>query len=201
MRKHRVITAILCAVAVLGRAAEAPNISLPVPRPFATEVTVKRYRKGQDLLYDPTFHLITVAPLTEYHGWYGSRVASQAAIHAWTVYVFARYSQKAAAAIAEAQDGYEADLSIEPEFFGLDERAYMFACFECKRFRWGSAVSFLSQTVQDVEPYVPTTATWNTRPGALHRTRDILSSQKSRSATLSLWLGVNTCESRLLWRL
>jgi hypothetical protein len=155
MRKHRVITAILCAVAVLGRAAEAPNISLPVPRPFATEVTVKHYRKGQDLLYDPTFHLITVAPLTEYHGWYGSRVASQAAIHAWTVYVFARYSQKAAAAIAEAQDGYEADLSIEPEFFGLDERAYMFACFECKRFRWGSAVSFLSQTVQDVEPYVP----------------------------------------------
>jgi hypothetical protein len=155
MNKRNAITVVLCIVAVFGRAADAPRVSLSVPPPFATDVTVKHYRSGQDLLHDPTFHLITVAPLTEYHGWFGPRVADQADIHAWTVGVCARYSQKAATACASAKDGYEADLNIEPEFFGLDERAYMFARFEHKRFSWGNALSFLSQTVQEVELYVP----------------------------------------------
>jgi len=155
MCKRSVIATVLCAVAAVGRAADAPQVSLSVPPPFATEVTVEHYRKGQDLLHDQNYHLIPVAPLTQYHGWFGPRVADQADMHGWKVDVFARYSQKAAAACAAAKDGYEADLNIEPEFFGVDERSYMFARFEHKQFSWGSAVSFLSQTVQELALYVP----------------------------------------------
>ena len=154
MYKRSVMAAVVCALASAS-AEDAPQVSLSVPSPFATEVTVKHYRKGQDLLHYPTFHLITVAPLTEYHGWFGPRVAHQANMHGWNVDVFARYSPKVAAACATARDGYEADLSIEPEFFGVDERSYMFARFEHKHFSWGDAVSFLSQSTQDSAVYVP----------------------------------------------
>jgi hypothetical protein len=154
MYKRSVMAAVVCALASAS-AEDAPQVSLSVPSPFATEVTVKHYRKGQDLLHDPTFHLITVAPLTEYHGWFGPRVAHQANMYGWKVDVFARYSPKVAAACATARDGYEADLSIEPEFFGVDERSYMFARFEHKHFSWGDAVSFLSQSTQDSAVYVP----------------------------------------------
>ena len=155
MHKRSVTARVVFALTQSAFAAETPQATLSVPAAFATEVTVKHYRKGQDLLHDPTFHLVTVAPLTKYHGWFGAQHVRQADIHGWTVYVFAHYSPKIAAACATAKNGCDADLSIEPEFFGLNERAYMFARFEHKHFGWGSAVSFLSQTVQDVALYVP----------------------------------------------
>ena len=154
MYKRNVMTAVVCALANAS-AEDAPQVGLSVPPPFATEITMKHYRNGQDLLHDPTFHLITVAPLTEYHGWFGPRVAHQAGIHGWKVDVFAQYSSKVAAACAAAKDGYQADLNIEPEFFGIDERSYMFARFEHKQFSCGGAVSFLSQATQETELYVP----------------------------------------------
>ena len=81
----------------------------------------------------------------------------QVDMHARKVDVFARYSLKVAAACADARNGYDADLNIEPEFFGVDERSYMFARVQHKRFKWGTAVSFLSQATQDNPPhyYVP----------------------------------------------
>jgi hypothetical protein len=157
MYKRNVIAVVACAFAASGSAEDSPQVSLSVPPKFATEVSVKHYRKGQDLLHDQNYHLIAVAPLTQYHGWFGPRVADQADIHGWDVDVFARYSPKVAAACAAAKDGYEADLNIEPEFFGVDERSYMFARFQHKRFSLGTAVSFLSQATQDSPPhyYVP----------------------------------------------
>jgi hypothetical protein len=155
MHKRSVTAAILFAVAQRAFTADAPQVTLSVPPPFATQVGVKHYRKGQDLLHDPTFHLITVAPLTEYHGCFGPRATRQADNHSWKIDVFALYSPKVAAACAAAKDGYEADLNIEPEFFGLDERSYMFARFQHKNFSWGMAVSFLSQFTQDAAYYVP----------------------------------------------
>jgi hypothetical protein len=155
MHMRGAIAALLAALVVSASRADAPQITLSVPPSFATEGTVKHYRKGQDLLHDPTFHLITVAPLIEYHGSFGPRATRQADVHTWTIRVFVLYSPKVAAACANAKDGYEADLSIEPEFFGLNERSYMFARFQHKNFSWGTAVSFLSQFTQDAAYYVP----------------------------------------------
>lgn len=122
MYQRSVVAAAFFALVTSESGAGTPDVSLSVPKPFATEVSVKHYRAGQDLLHDPTYHLVTVAPLTEYHGWFGPRAVDQGHIHGWTVYVFARYSPKVAAAVAVAKDGYEADLNIEPEFFGVAER-------------------------------------------------------------------------------
>src|SRR5215471_13627662 len=155
MHKRSIIAVVVFAFAHSAFTLDAPHVTLSVPPPFATEISVKHYRKGQDLLHDPTFHLITVAPLTEYHGWFGPRNADQAHNHSWKVDVFARDSPRVAAALTTTKDGYEADLNIEPEFLGLNERSYMFARFEHKRFKWGDAVSFLSQFSQDPTPYVP----------------------------------------------
>src|SRR5262249_36424186 len=122
MHKCSVTAAFAFAFAQSAFAAGAPQVTLSVPPAFATEVSVKHYTTGQDLLHDPTFHLITVAPLTEYHGWFGPRNADQAHNHSWKVDVFARDSPRVAAALTKAKDGYEADLNIEPEFLGLNER-------------------------------------------------------------------------------
>lgn len=146
---------VVCALAASARGADVPDAGLSVPKPFATELTVKHYRIGQDLLHDAIYHLITAAPLTEYHGWFGPRAADQGHIHGWKVDVFARYSPRVAAACVTAKDGYEANLNIEPEFFGVDERSYMFARFEHKHFKWVDAVSFFSQSTQDTRVYVP----------------------------------------------
>jgi len=146
---------VLFALVVSALAEDMPVVSLSAPKPFVTDVTVDHYRTGQDLLHDATYHLITVAPLTEYHGWFGSRSADQAHIHGWKVDVFARYSPKVAAALVAAKDGYEADLNVEPEFFAADDRSYMFARFERKHFKWGDALSFFSQGTQDAGVYVP----------------------------------------------
>jgi hypothetical protein len=157
MHTRSVIAAVLAALTVSTRADDMPQVTIIVPPPFATDVTVKHYRTGEDLLHDQFYHLITVAPLTEHHGWFGPRVADQADIHGWTVRVFARYSAKVVAACSAAKDGYQADLNLSPEFFGLDERSYMFARFQHKQFSWGRAVSFLRQMTQDSPPhfYVP----------------------------------------------
>ena len=47
------MAALVCALASAS-AEDAPQVSLSVPPPFATDVTVKHYRQGQDLLDDPT---------------------------------------------------------------------------------------------------------------------------------------------------
>jgi hypothetical protein len=152
---QRSVIAVAFALVTSTLAAGTADVSLSVPKPFATEVTLRHYRTGQDLLHDATYHLITVAPLTEYHGWFGPRAVDLGHIHGWTVHVFARYSPKVATAVATAKDGYEADLNSGPEFFGDAERSDMFARFERKHFRWGDAVSFFTQSTQDPGLYVP----------------------------------------------
>ena len=151
----RIVIAALCAFAASTRAADAPNVSLSVPPPFATEVTVKHYRKGQDLLHDPTFHLITTAPLTEYHGWFGPRAAKQADIHGWTVQVYATFSKKVAAACAAAKDGAATDLHEGPRLLEGDSPSHLVARVRRKDFSWGRAVSFLSQSTQDGVLFAP----------------------------------------------
>lgn len=147
----------MCAIAATSVAKDPPKVTLSVPPFFATDVSVAHYQKGDDTIHSPPYHLIAVAPLTEYHGWFGPRVADQADVHGWAVRVFALDSEKVAAAVAAATDGYQAGLNIGPEFFGRVGPSYMFARFEHKRFSWGTAISFLSQGTQDSPPhfYVP----------------------------------------------
>ena len=134
--------------------AHPPDVALDVPPPFSTEVSQKRYQKGQDLLHDQFYQLITRAPMTRYHGWFGPRVASQADLHGWTVDVYRSFNPKVARAYATAKDGFEADLSEGAEFLTDNGAPYMFARFERKHFRWGNAVSFFSQSTQDTAMYV-----------------------------------------------
>ena len=54
MAKCSVMAAVVCALASAS-AEDAPQVSLSVGSPFATEVTVKHYRKGQDLLHETQY--------------------------------------------------------------------------------------------------------------------------------------------------
>jgi hypothetical protein len=125
-----------------------PNFRLSVPASFSTPVMVKHYRKGEDLLNQPPFHLITAVPMTEY---YGRPTVDQAHRHAWQVRVYATLNPKVVAACTKARDGFEAGLDEGQEFLGEGKVATfgVFARFRKKHFHWGDAVSFLHTDYQD----------------------------------------------------
>jgi len=133
-----------------------PNFTLIVPASFGASLTVKHYRKGQDILTSPPFKVTTSVPMTEYRGWYGPSSAS----HSWAVRVYATLNSKVVAAYGKARDGFEADLNEGREFLGFGDPYPhpIFARFERKHFRWGDAVSFFSLSYQDTPDsgvYVP----------------------------------------------
>ena len=130
-------------------------MALDVPPPFSTEVTEEHYQTGQYLSHDQFYPLITSAPLTRYHGWFGPRDAKQADRHEWTVDVYSSFDPKVAQAYATAKDGFEADLNEGAEFHTGYGPPFMYARFERKHFRWGNGVSFFSQSGQDTGFYVP----------------------------------------------
>lgn len=132
-----------------------PDVALKIPAAFGTSVSVEHYRKGEDVLVSPPYRLTTIAPLTEYHGWFGDRNADRDHNHKWKIAVYRVASQKVITAYATAKDGYDADLNECPEFLQWGDRSYMFARFERKHFHWGDAVAFLSQSTQDNGVYVP----------------------------------------------
>ena len=133
------------AALVLGGCAGSPRVGLDVPAPFGTHVAVKHFHGGEVLLDSPPYRLTTVAPMTEYRGWWGAEVHDQVSGHPWAVRVYARNTPKVLSAYAVAKDGYEADLNEGPELLDGGDRSYLCARFERKRFRWGAGVSFLSQ--------------------------------------------------------
>src|SRR5690242_11516876 len=144
--------ALLCGVGCAStEKTSTSDVMLNVPPPFSTQVTKERYQPGQDLLHDQFYHLITRAPLTRYHGWFGPRSARQADLHGWTV--DDAFDPKVAEAYAKATDGFDANLSEGTEFLTENGPPYMFARFERKQFRWGNAVSFFSQSTQDTAIY------------------------------------------------
>jgi hypothetical protein len=156
MRSRCLIATVLLTFAVSGRAADAPpDITLTVPQAFATALTIRHLRAGEDVLNSPPYRLTTVAPMTEYWGWFGPKDAPQADDHRWRVRVYATSSRKVAAAYASATNGFQADLNEAAEFLKYPEKSYMYARFERKHFRWGDAVSFFSQFTQDTGMYVP----------------------------------------------
>lgn len=107
------------------------------------------------MLVSPPYRLTTVASLTVYRGWFGDKNADQDHNHGWKIAAYAVANQKVITAYANAKDGYKANLNECPEFLNCHDTSYMFARFERKHFRWGDAVSFLSQSTQDSALYVP----------------------------------------------
>jgi hypothetical protein len=151
----RVAPFIMACVCAVCAADQSPNVTLKIPAAFNTSVSVKHYEKGEDVLVSPPYRLTATAPLTEYRGWFGDKNANQDHNHGWKVAVYGVANQRVIAAYAKAKDGYQADLNECPEFLNWGETSYMFARFERKHFRWGDAVSFLSQSSQDSALYVP----------------------------------------------
>ncbi len=150
MYKRSVIVATMAALLGIAAGAERPlappKVSLAVPPPFKTSVTVRHWRAGEDILNSPPYRLTTSAAMTEYHGWFGRRVPKQGLPHGWTVQVYATFSKKVAAACAAAKDGSAADLQEGPGLLEGESPSDMVARVRRKQFSWGRAVSFLSQS-------------------------------------------------------
>ena len=119
MNQCRIVVAAMVAFMATVNAADQPSLDPPkfelaVPPPFSSDVSVRRYRVGEDILNSPPYSLIPTAPMTEYHGWFGPRTAKQGDIHGWTVQVYATFSKKVAAACTGSTERLEADLRKDP---------------------------------------------------------------------------------------
>jgi hypothetical protein len=151
---------------VTSRLNAAPQAKLDVPPDFAHSFSVQQFQKGEDVLHIDWMETPAQAALTRYKGYWYSDASHPNTDHGWAIDVFNTYSQKVAEAYEHAKDGYAADLDELMDFlvipraqslFENPRRAlsYLFARFERKSFRWGHAVSFLSQGTQDTSMHTP----------------------------------------------
>lgn len=157
-RLSSVIAAVMAALATAAAAADPPSsppeVTLAVSPPFR-ENSVKHYRPGEDILKSPPFRLTSTAAMTEHLGSFGPQVKKQEYSHGWRVSVYASSSKRVAAICTSAKDALAADLQKGPGLLEGEQPSDMVARFRPKRFSWGSAVSFLSQTTQDAALFVP----------------------------------------------
>ena len=134
-------------------AVDPPEFELRVSSPFITSRKVERYRAGEVTLDSPPYRIITTAAMTKQSGDFGPRAEKPPHLHWWSVKVYATFSKKVAAAYASTKNGYQLGMTAGTELETPDEGSYMVARLRRKQFRWGTAVSFLSQFTQD--RYVP----------------------------------------------
>lgn len=154
MKRRVVIAAAMIAFAAIASAAEQPSLDPPkfelaVRPPFSTSDRVERYRAGDVTLNDGIFRFITTAAVTTQYGSFGPRAEKQSDSHGWSVKVYATFSKKVAAAYASTKNGYQLGMTDGLKLETSDWGSYMVARLRRKQFRWGSAVSFLSQFRQD----------------------------------------------------
>jgi len=155
---------LLFIVATVAYAASQPNaapeVKLDIPKDFAHSLSVQHFQKGEDVLHIEWMPTPARAAMTRYKGYWYPDAGRADTKHGWTIDVFQTQSPKVAAAYEHASNGYAADLDEAMDFltipharslFQSPRRAlsYLFARFERKSFRWGDAVSFFSQSVQD----------------------------------------------------
>jgi hypothetical protein len=162
------VAAILFAGCATTPTTEPPTVNLDLPQAFQTEMTVEHFRVGDEVLHIDWIKDRTIAPMTRYRGYWGTKTGNPSDDSPWTIDVYDLYAPRVAAAYAKAKDGYEADLDEWEEFLLPPSppppselgpvrraRAYLFARFERKHFPWGDAISFFSQATQDTGMYVP----------------------------------------------
>jgi hypothetical protein len=144
--------------------AQPPIVELDAPEPFQTEMTVEHFHAGDEVLHIDWIENRTVAAMTRYKRYWGTKTGNTSDDAPWTVDTYNLYAHRVAAAYSQANDGYQADLDEWEEFLlpsspspftARRARAYLFARFERKHFFWGDAVSFFSQATQDTGMYVP----------------------------------------------
>lgn len=158
-RRHKgfqqgVIAAAVAAFAGITCAAEKssldpPKFELAVAPPFSTSSSVKHYRAGEVTTNSPPLRFITTAAVTKRYGDFGPRTKKQSDSHGWSVEVYATFSKKVAAAYASTKDGYQLGMTEGLNIETPDWGSYMVARLRRKQFRWGNAVTFLSQFTQD----------------------------------------------------
>lgn len=127
---------------------DPPDVRLSVLPPFSSNA-IKHYRAGEDTLKSPPFRLTTTAAMTALYGDFGPPLPKISDFHGWRVQVFATFSKKVFAAVKAAKDGTAADLNDGPGLREGEPSRYIVARVRGRHFRWGSAVSFLSQSTQD----------------------------------------------------
>ena len=131
--------------------ADPPKFQLSVSPPFTLSDRVERYR-ARDVTYsDGSLRFVTTASVTALSGHFGSQTRNRSDSHGWSVKVYATFSEKVAAAYASTKDGYQLGMTKGTELETPDWGSYLVARLQRKQFRWGTAVSFLSQFSQDIE--------------------------------------------------
>ena len=156
MKQRTVVVAAITAVAAFAHAADPappapPRFTLAVSPPFSPSVSVERYRAGDVTMSSPPFRFVTTAAVTKQFGGFGPRAKEESDSHSWSIYVYSTYSKKVAEAYASTKDGYQLGMTEGTELETPDWGSYMVARLQRKQFRWGAAVSFLSQFSQDIE--------------------------------------------------
>jgi hypothetical protein len=153
-----VVSGVLALTAIASHAekpADPPEFQLTVAPPFRTSGKVERYRAGDVTFKSPPYRVVTTAAVTKQSGGVGARTTSARDFRWWSVQVYATASKKVAAAYASTKDGYQLGMTDGTELEIPDEGSYMVARLRRKQFRWGHAVSFLSQFSQDLLHFPP----------------------------------------------
>jgi len=131
-------------------AVDPPEFELSVSPPFSASGRVERYRAGEVTANSPPYRFVTTAAVTTQYGDFGPRTRKPSESYAWTVKVYATFSEKVAAAYASTKDGYQLGMTDGAQLESPDQGSYMVARLRRKQFRWGHAVSFLSQFTDDM---------------------------------------------------
>jgi hypothetical protein len=136
-------------------AVDPPEFELSVSPPFKTSGRVERYRAGEVTLSAPPYRFVTTASVTTHYGDFGPRTKKRSESHAWSVKVYATFSERVAAAYASTKDGYQLGMTDGAQLEVPDQGSYMVARLRRKQFSWGQAVSFLSQFTDDMGRETP----------------------------------------------
>ena len=154
MLTRTVIAACMIALAAIASRGEQPpddppDFELALPPLFVASGKVERFRAGDVTANSPPYRFVTTAAVTKQYGDFGPRTKRWSDSHGWSVEVYATFSKKVAAAYASKKDGYQLGMTGGAQLEIPDQGSYMVARLRRKQFKWGYAVSFLSQFTDD----------------------------------------------------
>lgn len=125
-----------------------PDIDLQISSAFNHKLTRTKFKTGDYLVKSHPYFIQAKVPTLRLEGEWGNPMPGKDPFnHAWKLEIEYTDAESAALKISKATSGYDT---------GLDKYwSYLFARFERKHFKWGQAVSYLSQSTDDIGGYVP----------------------------------------------